>query len=194
MAKMKKPSGVLCLESMWDGKAKGDRLSVRSLLEVLDASAEISFVHLTCNTRSELAYGLRFARRYPTLGILYLAFHGSRGELYLPGEKEAVRLEELAEMAPPLDGWMIHFSGCSTISDGPGVLGCLDATGAALATGYRRQVGWIDGAAMDFVLLATAQEVVLSGALERRVMSRYRTLVESTGLAMVHGGASRQRE
>jgi hypothetical protein len=61
----------------------------------------------------------------------------------------------------------------------------LEVTGAAVATGYRKNVDWIDSAAMDLLLLDWAGSYQNSKSLVDKMFHAYNGLVEATGFCAV---------
>jgi hypothetical protein len=177
--------GIFCVESLWNSRLVGDRQSVRPLLEVLNITRDTKFVHLTCNTIGELEFNLKSLRRHRRFGILYLAFHGTNGAIHL-ADGSKLRVDELGEMVgETLDGWVAHFASCSTLGASDDLRTFLKSTGAAVATGYTKPVDWIDGAAMDLLVLDWAQEYTYSRPYLERLTTTYSGLAGSTGFTGV---------
>jgi hypothetical protein len=119
----------------------------RQLARLWPVQARSSELH----TIPEFEYNLGLLSARRGFGMLYLAFHGSRGRVELPsGELD---LEQLGQMMRRgFRRWIIHFGTCSTI-DVP--LERLDAflsvTGAAMVMGYKRDVDWVESARAEFI-------------------------------------------
>jgi len=175
--------GIFCVESLWNGRLSGERQSVRPLLDLLHTTRDTRFVHLTCNTIAELEFNLRSLRRYPRFGILYLAFHGTNGAIHM-ADGSRLDVEGLADLVgDSLDGWVADFASCSTLRASTDLAAFLRTTGAAIATGYTRTVDWIDGAAMDLLVLDWAREYTYTRPYLERLTTTYGGLAESTGFA-----------
>jgi hypothetical protein len=181
MARLSRGGNVFCLESFWHKRLDGDRLSVRPLLELLHTSRGTKYIHLTCNTVEELTFNLRQHRRYRSYGVLYLAFHGSRGRLLLADGSE-LPVEQLTEMASGrLEGCLVHFGSCWTALDDDQLYNFLTQTGAALVTGYTKAVDWIDSASMDLLILDWAKEYANAKSLIDKIADTYAGLMKETG-------------
>ena len=142
---------VFCLEGEWSGELS-DEQSVVPLLEVLRHTAGVGYIHRRVGTRAELERLLGRWRSHTSYATLYLAFHGERGDLELD---EMVGLETLAEMlGPSCEGAMIHLSACQSLRvSEEAVASFLRDTRADGLLGYEGDVKWIEGAALDLIVL-----------------------------------------
>ena len=171
---------IACLESLSD-EHRNNRLNVVPLLDVISGIWGVKYNHLTCNTAHELAYNLDLLcqRNY---GILYLAFHGSPGAIYLHGNTP-VTLAQLAEMMGDKFGdWIVHFGSCRTVGSSRQMADFVEQTGVALATGYTKNVDWAESAALELLLFQELQSHQSLKVAWRGVESNYGDLVEITGL------------
>ena len=176
---------IACLESLSD-EHRQNRLNVVPLLDVIAGIWGAKYIHLTCNTAGELSYNLDLLckRNY---GILYLAFHGSPGAVYLHGNT-AVTLAELAEMMGEKFGdWVVHFGSCRTLGSSRQMADFVEQTGVALATGYTKNVDWAESAALDLLLFQKLQSHQSLKVAWRNVENNYGDLVEITGLRAYFG-------
>lgn len=140
----------------------------------------------------ELKYYLKhWTRRgnsnYP---ILYLAFHGEQGAIYLQSTGKAVHLDTIAEM---LEGKcnrrLIHFGSCSTVGiHGNSLNQFLRATNALAVSGYTTDVGFMESAALEMLyfseLAGGAFTRASIRAAKRRLDSIVSSLVKTNGLAV----------
>jgi hypothetical protein len=174
---------IYCVESFWDLRlTRADQLSVRPMLEVLRASSDIRFIHLTSSTREELAFNLRHVARYRSYGLLYLAFHGDDSGAVTLADGTPVEPDELGDMlAGRLDGWFVHFGSCSVALAHDELRRFMRKSGAALVTGYTKDVYWIDSAAMDLLVLDWAQEYKQPRSFVKKLKGTYRGLADETG-------------
>jgi hypothetical protein len=149
-------ANVFCLEGLWDEEEFADRTSVLPLLEFLERSGIIDFVHRDVATRAELKWHLdRWLNQDNDFWTLYLGFHGSSGCLYL-SPAESVTLDELAvDLAARLTDCVLYLGSCSVVADGRGVGSFIDQTGARAVIGYRKDVDWLQSSAMDLFVLGT---------------------------------------
>jgi len=169
---------IACLESLWDKRTE-NRLNVLPTLELISKTQDLKFSHLTCNTREELKYNLNLLckRNY---GILYFAFHGSPGKIHLHRDK--VTLEELAGMMNHrFAHWIIHFGTCSTLRRSKDVEYFVEKTRIALATGFTRDVDWIESSAFELLLFKAFHTFMSPKVICRHLLNKYPDLAEVTG-------------
>lgn len=175
-----KKRNIACLESLWDDTTE-DRLNVVPMLEIISKLWGAKYSHLTCNTWGELEYNLNLLRRR-NYGILYLAFHGAPGSISLH-DGTSVSFSELADiMGYNFSDWVIHFGSCSTLRSKTQLADFAEQTGAALVTGYTKQVSWIESTAVELLLFEKFQQHQSLKVAWRNVQKNYGDLVERTGL------------
>jgi hypothetical protein len=173
---------IACVESLWDGNIES-RLSVVPLLELTSRVDDIRFSYLTCNTVEELQYNIEKFKRRRGYGILYLSFHGRPGELVLDG-RASVEIEKLAQyMGDGFANWVVHFGSCATINVPQARISRFIATtGVSMVLGYKKDVDWIDSAAIDLILFDRLQEYTHMHRFWEQFKPRYRDLIGVTGL------------
>ena len=180
---------IVCLESFWTYDVE-NRLSVSPLLEILSKKDGSRSVTLTCNIIDELKFNLGIARKAKRAGfcILYLAFHGYPGGIYLPDMK--IDIESLAEfMGKGFRDWIVFFDSCSTLRIEKGrVLGFMEKTGVSTVIGYRKDMDWLEGAAVDLLVLNWLQYYKELPRFWSRFKRVYRELVKITGLEVWQSG------
>jgi hypothetical protein len=178
---------IACLESLWHTDLE-DHWSVRPILEVVATIQDVKLAHLSCNTEPEFAYNLKMLAKRRADGILYLAFHGGPGELYL-ADDTAISLEALSEyMGTRFTDWTIHFGCCSTVRVEPErVQAFIEATRVKMVIGYTKDVDWIESSAMDLLIFQALQQYVDLHACWRALQKRYPDLIARTGLAVMLG-------
>jgi hypothetical protein len=146
--------GIFCLEGQWD-KDLRLRRSVLPILVMLESHGSASHIHRDVGTRGELALYLeKFGqKRYDHFEVLFLAFHGSRGNIYV--EDNAVSIEDLADMiGDSARGKIIYFGSCATLNASPERLKQFqERTGARFVAGYTRNVDMITTCAFEVALL-----------------------------------------
>ncbi len=186
MARLKRyEKHIVCLESLWSHHLE-DRVSVFPILQLAASVNNLRFIHMTCNTRTELLYNIDRIKKREKYSIIYFAFHGKPGEIIL--DSSAVDLESLAEF---MGGWfrdrVIHFGSCSTINVGRDrIMEFMRATGVAMVIGHKKDVDWIEGAAVDFLIFSQLQEYRDMGRFWSHFKKRYPGLVAMTGLRVFH--------
>lgn len=176
---------IACLESLWNTDLE-DRWSVRPILDVIANTYDLKLAHLSCNTEPEFTYNLRMLGKRRSYGILYLAFHGAPGEIYLADETY-LTLEALQEtMASRFTDWIIHFGCCSTIRVSSERLEAfVAATQVSMIIGYTKDVDWIESSAVDLLIFQALQQYVDLHACWRHLQKVYPDLVARTGLTVM---------
>jgi hypothetical protein len=140
---------------------------------------------LTSATRAELEFNLGLMRPYHSYRLLYLAFHGSKGRIWLADDDE-LPVGELADLlAGRLKDRFVHFGSCSVVLAHDELQRFMQTTGASVVTGYRNKVDWIDSAAMDLLVLDWAQHYKQPRSLVSKLKSTYKGLVDLTGFDAV---------
>jgi hypothetical protein len=156
--------GIFCLEGLWDTNLK-DKSTVRPILELLSESERIPHIHRDCATAAEIGYYVgkwtqAAYRRYP---ILYFAFHGIPGAIYV-GNWEKMSLEQLGALFPRPKKSVIIFGSCSTVAANRRHLRAfMERTGAIAVCGYKADVHWLRSTAFELMLLSILQENEFSG-------------------------------
>ena len=148
-------NGVFCLEGAWERRLD-DRTSVLPSLELLERVGHIRYIHRDVGTEEELYHYLeKWAQRgYRSYSVLYFAFHGVSGGVRVG--RGVVPLSELAgKLEGTASGRVIHFGSCSVMRDRRAVDEFQRATGAKAIVGYRKDVDWVESAALDLLLLSS---------------------------------------
>lgn len=187
------PLGVLSIEGEWDKDRPADRQSVRPLLSVLEAQGDIESFHRDAATRAELYHLLdrwTSEARYRNFRFLYLSFHGAPGLVALSdGDVTLGRLATRLE--GKCHGRVIHFGSCESLNVSTRRLASFrETTGAALVSGYRGAVDWVESASLDMMLVSylargRADRTDLAVAKLRR---RNPVLADKLGLVTDFGG------
>jgi len=153
--------GIYCIEGLWDHGNIQDQSTVLPILDLLEKRGYCNYIYHDCATKSELEYFLekwknkKIQEKYP---ILYLAFHGDPGFIFLTHEDKY----SLAELADYLNGKsigkIIYFGSCSTLNiDKRRINSFLIKTGAIATIGYKIDVDWIQSAACDLFVFEALQ-------------------------------------
>ncbi len=176
---------VACLESFWT-YAVENRLSMAPVLELLGKKNGTRSVLLTCNTMDELKFNLDIVRHMPGYRILILGFHGYPGGIYLPDLE--ITIESLATfMGKGFRDWVIFFDSCRTINvDRDRITDFISATGAKMVIGYKREVEWLEGAAIDLLILNWLQFYKDMRKFWKGFRRAYKDWVRSSGLEVYH--------
>ena len=176
---------IACLESLWDHDIE-TRLSVFPLLEITSKRNSIKTIFLTSNTQEELEHNLLMVKRRRDYGILYLAFHGYPGGIFI--DDIPVTIEILAFlMGKAFRGWVVHFGCCETMKIPKWrVLNFVTETGVLMVSGYKRMVDWVESSALDLLFLDRVQDYRDMRKFWNRFRKAHRDLVRLTGLETFH--------
>ncbi len=176
---------IACLESFWDYNIE-KRLSVAPMLEILERRNGTRSVFLTCNTTEELKFNLDILKRANGYDILFLAFHGYPGGIYLPDLE--IEMESLAKfMGRSFRNRIVFFDSCRTLAvKKDRVMDFISMTGVTLVMGFKREVDWLDGAAIDLLVLNRLQFYKDMGRFWSRFRRAYKDLVRITGMVVYH--------
>lgn len=157
--------GIYCIEGVPD-PAEGE-ISARPTLEMLSQAHGFRFVCRTAATKQEFEHhfmkwvNMERKMRSKKFPILYLWYHGYPEGISLNLEdaphKTSIRFDDIAdalEYTFNLENCIIHFGSCSTLaSEDSKVLSFLNENRLTAISGYTKDVGWIDGAAMELLYL-----------------------------------------
>ena len=202
--KRRKPHGVFCLEGEWWNNMK-EPSSVEPLFELLLSSPyRVPFIHRNADTLASMKVylGKWTQTKYADYPILYLAFHGGEGGVYLGDLRRAdceVKLDDLEEfLKGKCKGRIIHFGSCSTLGlHGRRLSSFLRRTGALAVCGYEGQIDWLESAAFELLEFAAMQgnALTLAGAraMRDRIYAGARQLCQELRFRMVVGERAANR-
>ena len=188
-----KVRGIFCLETDWSSEMRRSP-SVEPMLALLKSSPlAIPFAHRNVVTFDALEYYLKkwAQRTHDEYPILYLAFHGVRGEVQfgdLRRRSARASLDMLEEaLRGKCAGSVIHFGCCQTLRVSQRRLNrFIKETGALAVSGYEKDIDWVRSAALDFSLFAGIQQNTMTvpglRAVRRRVLIRHGREVRSLAL------------
>ena len=211
----KNPHGIFCLETIWFDERSNP--SARSLLELLERLQRVPFVHRDVSTKEEMDFCLgRWVGRSTNkkdyqlgdLGILYLGFHGSPGQISLREDQshwhdeDEVDLEEIGKSLAHEDnkydcsGSVIHFASCSVLRAPARAEELRKQVGAACVSGYTKSVESTTSWAFELMYLALLSELLMTknvnagtlGTLKEKIASKpeYKGLAKSLGFKMIY--------
>ena len=161
-----KTRGIFCIETVWFDASDGT--SVRPMLELLRNSyLNVPFIHRNAVTKDEFFFHIcKWTELKPSdYPILYLGYHGEAGSIYLADSEEVYDDEnriEFYEISQRLEGKggnrVIHFSSCSTLDlSSKESREFLKMTGASAVSGYKKEIDWMESAALDILFLEQLQ-------------------------------------
>ena len=176
---------IVCLESFWNRDVE-NRLSVQPILELASKKNYIKSILLTCNTMEELECNLKIAPGRNGYGILYFAFHGFPGGIIMAAS--TADLETLAEfMGKKFSNWIVHFGSCRTLHiEERRIFAFMEKTNVLMMVGYKKDVSWMESAAIDLLLLDSIQFYKDMRKFWKRFRMAYGNLVQTTGLKAFH--------
>lgn len=214
MANPKNPHGIFCLETIWFNERSNP--STRSLLELLERVQGVPFVYRDVSTWEEMDFCLgrwvgrsTYKKDYQLgdLGILYLGFHGSPGEIHLRDDlshrhdADEVDLEKIGDSLThekskyDCSGCVLHFASCSVLRSPARARELKETVGAACVSGYTKSIGSTESWAFELMYLALLSELLATknvnagtlGTLKKRISSKceYAGLAKSLGFTMV---------
>ena len=185
---------IFCLETdSWFGRK--DRTSVEPVLELLKVTGRCDYIRRDVATRGEFEYFLNqyFCRGYKNYPILHLSFHGSDDppSIFL-GNNERINLDELAEMmGDQCSKRVVYFGSCSTMNaHGNKLRAFMRKTGALGVLGYREEVGWLQSAAFEVLILGSLQEISFTKQgvrqkFDRLLKEQAKHLYETLGFRLI---------
>ena len=200
----RKPHGIFCLEDDWWHDFNRTS-TVHPILALISqgVARDVPQVHRDVGTREELAYYLkRWSQRgADQYAILYLAFHGNEGAIFVGDRrrKEArVTLDDLADMlGDGLTGRIVHFGSCGTMGvDKRNIRRFLNRTGLVATAGFKSEVEWLTSAVFDVLLFEAMLRYSLTPrgarAIRARMWNEYRALCNRLDFRMIvrHAGRS----
>lgn len=148
--------GIFCLEGEWERNLR-DRTSVEPQLRMLETLGHCAdVIRRDVATREEFAYylGKWKQKQYDAYALGYFAFHGSEETIHLG--KDDLSLDQIATMlgVSAARGRVIYFGACRTMAASDLALqDFVRRTGVKAVLGYTKDVGWLESAAFDFILL-----------------------------------------
>ncbi len=178
---MKKGKGIFCLEiSDWFGTMK-KKNTIEPVLELLHHSPlEVPYIHRDVATKEELNFYLKkwTLAEYRSYPILFLAFHGAPGEIFLAQNNKVIRINELLKILKErCHRKIIHFGACSVLDLKTNVLKkLLSSFGALAISGYSAEVDWITSTVFEMLFLAELQKNAMTKAGANAVKKRIREI------------------
>lgn len=152
-------NGIFCLEGEWDSDLR-KRTTVLPVLELLERLRAIKLIHRKVATTGEVEHYLNLwgQARYDDYMVLYLATHGSKGWLSWSNGNHS-SLDDLAEiLGDSANNCYVHLGSCLTLFNENAARAFVEKTGVRALLGFRAEVGWIESAAFETLLLPMLAE------------------------------------
>ncbi|MDP2385858.1 MAG: hypothetical protein Q8M29_05785 [Bacteroidota bacterium] len=193
MGKSVKSKGIYCLEGLWDHSNIQDKTSVQPVLELLKRTGHCDYMYHDCATREELDFFLKkwqskkINSKFP---ILYLAFHGEEGCIFVENNSRYTLLELAEILADQCMGKVIYFGSCSTLNiDKRKIKSFLQKTKAIAAIGYKIEIDWIQSTACDLFVFEALQQDKLDSQginkIHKKIVHDYGDLHKKLDLRIV---------
>lgn len=190
---MKAP-GVFCLEGSWD-YSLDNRLSIESVLRLLERNHTIRLVHRDVATRGEFDHYVdRWLRReLKGYDFVYLGFHGTSETLYI-GDAE-LNLDDFAELIDGrCEGKVLYFASCKVLAaDDDTLIDFCRRTGAKAVAGYTRNVDWVEAAAFELLLVSDLVHARNMKSAYTRLRKEYPEFTRKLGFRMAHSTWASER-
>ena len=173
--------GIFCLEGLWENDLTKPS-TIQPLLAFLKQNIQIPYIYRDCGTINEFEFylskfGQKTYRNYP---ILYLAFHGEPGRIFISGNKTYAIPEIGRFLEGRCGGKIILIASCSVLNIDTRILKRFLRTSGALAVlGYTNDVDWMRSSTFEMLILSTLQENVFDGHGIPAITRKCRQLAKS---------------
>lgn len=184
--------GIYCLEGLWTHDLQ-NKSTVLPILELLHKGSVCNYIYHACATKEELEFFLKKWKRKSIISkypILYLAFHGKRGHIFITG-KSKLSLKDLADLLEDsAQGKVIFFASCETLNAGGRTIQAfLKKTNAIAAIGYKQEVDWMLATAYELLVLDALQQDKFDSRgiqkIESKIKNEYGNLYQTLDCRMV---------
>lgn len=189
--------GIFCLEGDWWNNLKRPT-SVEPVLSLLRQWEPyyVPYIHRDVVSSETLFCFLDkwTQKRYADYPILYLAFHGTPGMIYVGDRRRKNGSLTLDQLAEYLEGRcrkkIIFLAACGSLKMHGNMLNrFLERTGALTVCGYTEQVPWLKANAFELLVFGAMQEFALTvkgaHAMRRKILRDAGALVRSLKFRMV---------
>ena len=178
---------ILALEGAWTADLV-NRLSVSPILEMLGKFDGTACVHLPSNTLEEFSFNLDIYKGVKEKGILLLSFHGRPGRLSLMSSE--IEIEQIGRlMGRKFKNWILYLDSCSVLRiERDRIDTFIQDTGVSFVIGYTKDSPWIEGTAIQLIVLNQLQKYRNMGTFWRRFQKQYSSLIKITGLTVHSNG------
>jgi hypothetical protein len=181
---------IICLEGDWYERDLRHSFSIRPILDYLTYNSEIKIIYRNVGTAAQLEHYLKLIdkykdSKYKSYQVIYFAFHGKRGKLYL-NRSESITLESIIEMSgDALKGRIVHFGSCLTMADQQRALNFGQTTQAAIVSGYTKVIDFHESSAFDMLYLGYLQRYQKTGNISK-FQKKYSTFADQLGFTYIY--------
>lgn len=157
---MKLKERIYCIEGHWDYGKREVEPSVEPILQAIQSMGYWEYARRDCATVEEMKFWLseEWNKRCKEGSILYLATHGSAGEVSL-SDRQSMTFDDLESWGLDLTNCIVHFGGCRVLNLKEGrIKQFMESTRASAVSGYGTWAGWADAApalALELVLFSS---------------------------------------
>ena len=152
-------SGIYCIEGDWDFGYEWGEPSVEPLLQMIQGISGCRYIRRNSATFSEMRYWVRTelcSEVCNDCSILYIASHGSAGNVSLSNREEFDEVESIHSL-PKMFGHdfavnrLIHFGGCKVLKyqSKKRIGEFLESSGASAVSGFKSDAGWASAKRTD---------------------------------------------
>lgn len=181
---------IISFEGDWYERDLRHTFSIHPILEYLTLNGNIKVIYRNVGTANQLGHYLELidknkAGKYKSYGIIYFAFHGKRGKLYL-NNKETVTLEDISQACgQALKGRIVHFGSCLTMADYDRAERFKQETGAAIVSGYTKVIDFHESSAFDMLYLGYMQRYQKHYNIPK-FLTKYEGFAQQLGFSMLY--------
>ena len=194
----KNPKGVFCLEGDWWNDLRQPS-TVEPILQLLEVALgfAVPYVHRNVDTEPALKYYLSkwTQKKYKNYPILYMAFHGDKGKLFIGDGRRPENCITLDWLASRLEGKcagkIILLGSCDTLNiHGKRLNTFLKRTHALAICGYSTSVNWLTSTAFELLAFGEMQTnkkltLASANAIKSRIKKRLGSMAKALKFRMV---------
>jgi hypothetical protein len=179
--------GIFCIEGPWVND-HASSTSVAKALEFLSIIESVNVIHKQCQNEATFNDLIDDAmkKKYSKNSILYLAFHGEPGKLFVGRRKKTINLDDVASViGKRANGKIIHFGCCSTLNvSGWELRRFLRITGALAISGYQKDIDFLKSTLFDLLYFQQCQRNVNINSIKAGMKRYHNRLGKELGFVM----------
>ncbi len=176
--------GIFCLEiGEWYDSLRAKH-TVEPILGLLEHSPlRVPYIHRDIATQGDLKFYLKkwIQAKHSNYPILYLAFHGRPGEIFLADDNGRSKPFSIQDLFSSLQGCchkrIIHFGACSVLDlHGLTMNKYVRDLNALAISGYATDVDWVTSSVFDLLFLSELQKNQMTKAGVSAVQKRIKQI------------------